>query len=174
MYPLQSEYAYPIVAYLPSYPSLNLPTTSYRQEALVPNRIDLKDYGPQPFVVNIEQAALQNNNYRTAIWTGPHLQVTVMSIPVGDDIGLEVHPAVDQFIRIEQGSGLVQMGHSKDKLDFTARVADGFAVMIPAGTWHNVTNTGRVPMKLYSIYAPPNHPRGTVHPTKADAMAEER
>ncbi|MBA4534566.1 cupin domain-containing protein [Brevibacillus halotolerans] len=133
----------------------------------------LKDYGSKPFVVNIEKAAKQNNTYRTALWTGKHLQVTLMSINVGDDIGLEVHPSTDQFIRIEEGQGLVQMGNSKDKLDFQKMVYDGYAIMIPAGTWHNVTNTGNKPLKIYVIYAPPEHPYGTVHKTKADAMSAE-
>lgn len=99
--------------------------------------IKLKDYGPQPFVVNINKATKQNNTFRTALWTGKHLQVTLMSINVGDDIGLEVHPNVDQFIRIEEGQGLVKMGRSKDRLDFQAEAYDDFAIMIPAGTWHN-------------------------------------
>ena len=133
----------------------------------------LKDYGAEPFVVNINQAAKQNNTYRTALWTGTHLQVTLMSLNVGEDIGLEMHPDVDQFLRIEQGQGIVQMGKSKDNLNFERNVYDDSAIMIPAGTWHNVTNTGNIPLKLYSIYAPPNHPFGTVHETKADAMAAE-
>ncbi|WMJ20188.1 cupin domain-containing protein [Geobacillus kaustophilus] len=136
--------------------------------------VELKDYGGQPFVVNIEQAAKRNPNYRTAIWTGKHLQVTLMSIDVGGDIGLEVHPDVDQFIRIEQGQGLVQMGGRKDRLEFERNVSEDDAIMIPAGTWHNVTNIGHVPLKLYSIYAPPEHPFGTVHRTKAEAMAVHR
>ncbi|QHS24382.1 cupin domain-containing protein [Virgibacillus sp. MSP4-1] len=130
----------------------------------------LKDYGSQPFVINIDEATTANNTYRTALWTGEHLQVTLMSIDVGDDIGLEVHPNTDQFIRLEQGQGLVQMGDSRDNLTFEARAYDDFAVMIPAGKWHNITNTGDVPMKVYAIYAPPEHPFGTVHRTKADAM----
>ncbi len=135
--------------------------------------INLKDYGPEPYVVNIEQATLQNNTYRTALWTGDHLQLTLMSINVGDDIGLEIHPNLDQFIRIEQGQGLVQMGKSKDNLNFQRKVFDNYAIFIPAGTWHNVINTGKKPLKVYVIYAPPEHPRGTVHKTKADAMAAE-
>lgn len=134
----------------------------------------LKDYGPKPFVVNIEEATKQNNTFRTALWTGNNLQVTLMSIKVGEDIGLEVHPTVDQFIRIEEGQGLVQMGNSKDKLDFQEKVYDDYAVMIPAGKWHNVINTGDKPLKLYTIYAPPEHPHGTVHKTKADAEADEK
>ncbi|MDF2652608.1 MAG: cupin [Paenibacillus sp.] len=133
----------------------------------------LKDYGSKPFVVNIAKVTKQNNNYRTALWTGDYFQVTVMSIDVGDDIGLEVHPTTDQFIRIEEGQGIVQMGDSKDKLDFEERVYDDYAIMIPAGKWHNLTNTGNEPLKIYVIYAPPEHPYGTVHETKAIAMASE-
>ncbi|PZD97165.1 cupin domain-containing protein [Paenibacillus sambharensis] len=130
----------------------------------------LTDHGPNPFVVNIEQAAKQNTNYRTALWTGKYFQVTLMCINVGDDIGLEVHPTTDQFIRIEQGQGLVQMGDSKDNLDFQEPAYDDYAIMIPAGKWHNITNTGTIPLKVYVIYAPPEHPRGTVHVTKAAAI----
>lgn len=133
----------------------------------------VEDYGPRPFVINIEEATERNKNYRTAIWTGDHLQVTLMSIQVGEDIGLEVHPNVDQFLRIEEGEGLVQMGDKKDHLNFQEKVHEDDAIIVPAGTWHNVTNTGRKPLKLYTIYAPPNHPHGTVQATKAIAMAEE-
>lgn len=128
------------------------------------------DYGPNPFVVDISKATLRNDTFRTALWTGNHLQLTLMSIPVGMDIGLEAHPYVDQFLRVEEGRGLVQMGESKDRLHFRQPVFDDFAIFIPAGTWHNITNTGNRPLKLYSIYAPPNHPWGTVHPSKADAV----
>ncbi|OHR64028.1 cupin [Bacillus sp. HMSC76G11] len=133
----------------------------------------LTDYGPNPFTVNINEATKQNNTYRTALWTGTHLQVTLMSLNAGEDIGLEMHPDVDQFLRIEQGQGIVQMGKSKNDLNFKRNVYDDDAIFIPAGTWHNLTNTGNVPLKLYSIYAPPNHPFGTVHVTKADAVAAE-
>jgi mannose-6-phosphate isomerase-like protein (cupin superfamily) len=133
--------------------------------------MNLTDYGPRPLVLNIDQATKQNNTYRTALWTGEHFQVTLMSINVGEDIGLEVHPTTDQFIRIEAGQGIVQMGDSKDKLDFQQMAYDDFAIMIPAGKWHNVTNTGNTPLKIYVIYAPPEHPHGTVHQTKANAMS---
>ncbi|MGK0464865.1 MAG: mannose-6-phosphate isomerase-like protein (cupin superfamily) [Clostridium sp.] len=135
--------------------------------------MELKDYGPEPFVINIEEATNQNNTYRTALWTGGNLQVTLMSIRVGDDIGLEVHPMGDQFIRIEEGRGLVQMGDTKDNLDFQKKVYDDYAIMIPAGKWHNIINTGDKPLKLYAIYAPPEHPYGTVHETKEIAEAAE-
>lgn len=133
----------------------------------------IEDYGPRPFVINIEEATKRNNNYRTALWTGNHLQVTLMCINVGEDIGLEVHPEVDQFLRIEEGEGVVQMGDKKDHLNFQEKVQDNDAILVPAGTWHNVINSGKKPLKLYSIYAPPNHPHGTVQATKPIAMAEE-
>lgn len=133
--------------------------------------INLRDYGPAPYVVNINEAAKQNTNFRTALWTGDHLQLTLMSIPVGGEIGQEMHPDVDQFLRLEQGQGIVMMGERQDRLNFQRRVFDDSAIFIPAGTWHNLINTGNVPIKLYSIYAPPNHPRGTVHRTKAESDA---
>ena len=135
--------------------------------------IVLNDHGECPYAVNIARATKQNNNFRTALWTGKHLQLTLMSIGVGGDIGLEMHPDVDQFLRLEQGYGLVRMGSSKDRLDFKCRVCDNYAIFVPAGTWHNLINTGNVPIKLYSIYAPPQHPFGTVHKTKKDAEAAE-
>lgn len=131
------------------------------------------DYGPNPYVVDIEQATLNNSNYRTALWTGGYLQVTMMYIPVGGEIGLEVHPDTDQFLRIEAGNGLVQMGSCSDSLNYQCHVYNGDAILVPAGTWHNVTNIGNEPLKLYTIYAPPHHPHGTVQRTKADADAEE-
>lgn len=133
----------------------------------------LKDYGPGPLVLNIEKATKQNNTFRTALWTGNHLQLTLMSINVGEDIGAEIHPNVDQFLRIEQGYGLTQMGYRRDDMTMQASVSDGDAILVPAGTWHNLINIGSIPLKLYSIYAPPQHPHGTVHRTRADAMAGE-
>ncbi|MDQ0272899.1 cupin domain-containing protein [Cytobacillus purgationiresistens] len=133
----------------------------------------VRDHGAQPYVVNIDEATKSNHTYRTALWTGTHLQVTLMSINVGDDIGLEIHPATDQFLRIEQGQGVVQMGDQVNYLHYVQNVHQDDAIMIPAGKWHNVTNTGNVPLKLYSIYAPPHHPHGTVQQTKAIAMEQE-
>lgn len=127
------------------------------------------DFGPNPFVLNIEEATLRNNYFRIALWTGAHMQLTLMSIKPGEDIGVEMHPNTDQFLRIEQGQGIVMMGNTKENMNFQRRVYDGFAILIPAGTWHNLVNTGRIPLKLYSIYAPPQHPFGTVHVTKQDA-----
>lgn len=136
-------------------------------------RVPLSDFGPLPYATNIDQATTHNNNYRSALWTGPHLQVTLMSINPHDDIGLEVHPDTDQFLRLEEGHGLVQMGNSRDNLYYQQQVFKDWAIFVPAGTWHNITNIGTTPIKLYSIYAPPHHPWGTVHQTKAVAMREE-
>jgi mannose-6-phosphate isomerase-like protein (cupin superfamily) len=133
----------------------------------------INDYGPKPLVVNINKLTLLNNKYRTTLWTGCHMQVTLMSINVEEDIGLEIHPETDQFIRIEQGEGLVLMGDRRDRLNYQEKVCDDFAILIPAGKWHNIINTGCVPLKLYSIYAPPHHPHGTIHKTKAEAQAAE-
>lgn len=133
----------------------------------------LRDYGPEPLIVNINRLASINPNYRTALWTGKHLQVTLMSIRVGGDIGLETHPNLDQFIRVESGCGLVKMGSSKDNLNIQKKVDGNYAIVIPAGTWHNLINIGNRPLKLYSIYAPPQHPFGTIQETKEIAeMAE--
>jgi mannose-6-phosphate isomerase-like protein (cupin superfamily)/rubrerythrin len=162
---------YPLVQNVFLYASAGEKENATRFAAL--NEEAIKDYGSNPFVVNIEEVTKRNNNYRTALWTGSNLQVTLMSINVGDDIGLEIHPTTDQFLRIEEGQGLVQMGDSKDKLDFEEEAFADYAIMVPAGKWHNLTNTGNVPLKLYAIYAPPEHPFGTVHETKADAMASE-
>ena len=115
------------------------------------------------------EATNQNYNFRLALWTGTYLQLTLMSINAREDIGLEMHPDVDQFIRIEEGQGLVLMGDYPDRLTFQQMVFDDDVIFLPAGKWHNLINTGCTPIKLYSIYAPPNHPFGTVHKTKEDA-----
>lgn len=128
----------------------------------------LKDYGDKPLVINIDEITKFNNNFRIALWTGKHLQVTLMSIKPNECIGLEMHPDVDQFIKIEEGCGLVQMGDNKNNLTFEKKAYNGYAIVIPAGKWHNLTNLENRPIKLYSIYAPANHPFGTIHKTKAD------
>lgn len=130
------------------------------------------DHGPKPYATNIMHTARQNHNFRTAFWSGCHLQMTLMCIPVCGDIGVEMHSDTDQFIRVEEGQAIVRMGTCKDKLDFHYRLGVGDAVFVPSGTWHNVSNTGNCPLKLSSLYAPPKHPRGTIHHTKADAEEE--
>lgn len=134
----------------------------------------IRDCGPEPFIVNMDSVAKMNPNYRTALWTGEYLQVTLMSIPVGGNIGVEMHDNLDQFIRIEDGCALVKMGKCKDDLDYQQRVNRNFAILIPACTWHTIINIGRTPLKLYSIYAPPKHPFGVVHRTKEEAQCAEK
>ncbi len=132
----------------------------------------IKDIGPQPQSFDLERATRENKNYRTVAWSGRYLQMTLMSIPVGGDIGLEVHPDTDQFLRLDAGRGRAQMGPSKDQLTFDREVSDGWCVLIPAGSWHNVTNVGDEPMQVYVIYAPAHHKPGKVHRTAADAAAD--
>lgn len=131
------------------------------------------DQGKKPWIIDMEKETLDNDNFRTTLWTGEYLQLTVMSIPVGGDIGLEVHENHDQFLRIEQGTGTCYQGDAKDNLDFERPVGPDMAIFVPAGKWHNVVNTGTEPLKLYTLYALPDHVPGTVHPTQADAQADE-
>jgi mannose-6-phosphate isomerase-like protein (cupin superfamily) len=133
----------------------------------------IKDVGPLPQSFDIERATSANSNYRSVAWSGRYLQVTLMSIPAGGDIGLEAHPDTDQFLRLEEGSGLVQMGSAKDALTFESDVSDGWCVLVPAGTWHNITNTGKAPMKVYAIYAPAHHTPDKVQATAAVADADK-
>ena len=127
------------------------------------------DHGPVPFAADITRAAQQNMNFRTAYWTGCHLQMTLMCIPIGGEVGLENHPDTDQFIRVEAGQGCVMIGACKDKLNQMQQLNENDAVFVPAGTWHYIRNTGKCPLKLSSIYAPPHHPHGAIHRTKADS-----
>ena len=134
---------------------------------------DSPDVGPNPYVFDIEELTLENENFRTAVWTGKQFQMTLMNIPVGGEVGLEVHDDTDQFLRIEQGTAKVVMGPSADDLNQEWSAKDDWAMFIPTGTWHNIINTGDEPLKMYSIYAPAHHPHGTVHTTFADAQAAE-
>lgn len=132
----------------------------------------MNDMGPNPYVVNIEELTVENGTFRTVVWTGKYLQTTVMSIEPGDDIGLEVHDDHDQFLRIEAGQAEVHMGINKENMQ-TWQAGDDYAIFVPAGVWHNIVNTGDEPLKVYSIYSPPEHAHGTVHLTKAAAEAAE-
>ena len=125
------------------------------------------------WVGDIEQRTVDNTTFRTVLFTGEHSQLTVMRIAAGDDIGSEVHPDHDQFLRIEQGSARLELGRSEDTVDETYDVEEDSAFVVPAGVWHNVVNTGTDDLKLYSIYSPAEHPDGTVHETKVDAEAAE-
>lgn len=117
------------------------------------------------YIGDIEQAVLDNETFRTVLYTGQYLQLVVMSIETGSEIGEEVH-GQDQFLRIEAGEGRAVIGGEEHEL------RDGIAVIVPAGTTHNILNTGSEPLKLYSIYAAPHHKDGTVHHTKEEAAAD--
>ena len=125
------------------------------------------------WIDDIEKVTVGNSTFRTVVFTGEHTQLTVMSLKPGEDIGLESHPKLDQFIRIEKGQARVELGRTKESVDEKHDVEDDWAVIVPAGVWHNVVNTGSGDVKLYSLYSPPEHPDGTVHETKADAEAAE-
>ncbi len=131
------------------------------------------DQGPNPYVVDIEKLTTDNTNFRTTAWTGQHLQMTLMTIPVGGQVGLEVHDDTDQFLRLEQGKAKVMMGESENNLDQIWSAEDDWAIFIPSGMWHNILNDGDEELKMYSIYAPAHHPHGTVHETHEDAEAAE-
>ncbi len=172
----QSFYGvYPIPCYyVPTYNSYNYRMNNNMPSPMHQQEMELKDYGPNPTALDIHDATNRNENFRLGLWTGNHLQVTLMSLMPGEDIGVEMHPNVDQFLRVEQGQGITEMGNSKNNLPYKRNINEDSAIMVPAGTWHNITNTGVEPLKLYSIYAPPNHPKGVLHETKADAEAAEK
>jgi mannose-6-phosphate isomerase-like protein (cupin superfamily) len=128
----------------------------------------------QAWVDDVERATLDNETFRTVLFTGEHTQLTVMRLAPGEDIGREVHPDIDQFIRIEQGRARVELGRAENEIDETYDVEDDWAIVIPSGVWHNLVNTGSGDVKLYSLYSPPEHPPDTVHRTKAEAEAAER
>ena len=127
---------------------------------------NLPDEGPNPLVTNIEADTLANENYRTTRWTGTYLQMTLMTIQPGRDIGLEVHEDGDQFLRVEAGTARVQMGPTEHDLPFDREVGDDWAILVPAGTWHNITNIGDVLLQVYAIYGPPEHSHGTIDEAK--------
>ncbi|OLT18302.1 cupin [Serinicoccus sp. CUA-874] len=131
------------------------------------------DNGPRPNAFDIETETRANDTYRTVAWTGKYLQVTLMSIPPGESIGLEAHPETDQFLRLDSGQGRCVMGPAEDDLSFTQDVSDGWAIQVPAGTWHDVINTGEEPMRLYAVYAPTHHAQGIVQDTAEQAEADE-
>ncbi len=125
------------------------------------------------WVGDIERLTLDNQNFRTVVFTGGHTQLTLMRLAPGEDIGLEAHPHLDQFLRLEQGKARLELGSTQDAIEETHDVEEDWAFIVPAGVWHNVVNTGENEVKLYSLYSPPEHPAGTVHRTKQDAEAAE-
>lgn len=119
------------------------------------------------FIDNIEQLAGASNDFRHVIYTAEHMQLVLMSLKAGEEIGEEVHAESDQFFRVEKGAGEVWMNGN------VTAVKDGYAIVIPAGVRHNIKNTGPTPMQMYTLYAPPHHADGVVHATRSDAEAAE-
>lgn len=120
------------------------------------------------YSIDIEKATIENDYFRKVLFTGPHMQLVLMTLQPGEDIGQETHDEHDQFIRVEAGTGRAMVGGEEFELH------DGSIVVIPAGAQHNVINESRTePLRLYTLYAPPEHPDGTVHRTKAEAEAAE-
>jgi mannose-6-phosphate isomerase-like protein (cupin superfamily) len=119
------------------------------------------------YIDDIEDRAEENDDFRRVLYTGKHMQLVLMSLRPGEDIGEETHQDVDQFFRVEQGKGEVLIDGRKTKIESDT------AIVVPAGARHNITNTGHKPLKLYTVYGPPNHADGTVHATKAEAEASK-
>jgi mannose-6-phosphate isomerase-like protein (cupin superfamily) len=125
------------------------------------------------WVADIERLTLDNDTFRTVVHTGDHAQLVVMRLLPGEEIGWERHGHLDQFIRLEQGTARLDLGRTADAVDEQHEVVADWAFIVPAGTWHNVVNTGDGDVRLYTVYSPPEHPAGTVHATKAEADAAE-
>jgi len=118
------------------------------------------------YVTNIEKNTVENNNFRKVVYTAPNSQLVLMSLKPGEDIGSEVHQ-LDQFLRVEKGTGKTVLNGAEYPIE------DGSAIVVPAGTEHNIINTGETEMKLYTVYSPPNHRDGVTHRTKEEAVADE-
>lgn len=132
----------------------------------------MTDNDNKVYILQIEDETKNNSNFRTTLWTGKYTQLTVMSIPPGAEIGLEVHH-VDQFLRVEAGAVKVLTGPDKDSVTETGEMQPDTAILVPAGIWHNFVNIGDSDVKIYSLYSPAEHAPGTIHKTKADADAAE-
>jgi len=137
-------------------------STKYVQQLMKDKKASAKGHS-----VNIEKDTLKNNNFRKVLYTGKNLQLVLMSLKAGEDIGEEVHPSVDQFFRVEEGTGESIVNDKKYSL------SDGTSLVVPAGAKHNLINTGKGELKLYSIYSPPNHEEGTIHKTKEIAEKDD-
>lgn len=132
----------------------------------IPESIDFSiDQGPNPFVIDVNKAAKQNDKFRAVLWTGTYLQVILMNIPIKGKIGMQINPNHDQLLRVEDGHGLLQLGSDKFSMYAQYVLFDDYTVFVPAGTWHNIINIGTVPLKISSTYAPPNYPWGMSQPT---------
>lgn len=124
------------------------------------------EHGGEVYIVNVGKIASRNHNFRESIWTGKYLQTTIMSIPKGKDIGVELHEDTDQYITVEHGFAIALTGEKENCLDKKDYLGQGDSIFIPAGVWHNIVNMGRCALKLSSVYAPPHHPKCTVEEDK--------
>lgn len=145
----------------------HVPTkTSSAQVGAAPSQKDDKMKTAKGFVQNIEKLTTENPNFRRVLYTAKHCQLVVMALPPGERIGAEVHD-VDQFFRVEEGTGEVVINEARTP------IGPGFAIIVPAGAKHDIVNTGAAPLQLYTLYAPPHHRDGVVHPTRADAEKDK-
>lgn len=124
-------------------------------------------------IINIKKTVYLNENFRKEIWTGKYAQITAMSIPAHGEIGLEIHDNLDQILVIEYGTCSVYSGTNKHSVRFQGYANEQSIIVIPAGTYHNVINERPYPLKLFSVYAPPKHPVGTIHKTKFESDLED-
>lgn len=138
--------------------------TNHTKNTKRKNSMNTKNAG---YVVNIEKETMKNTDFRKVLFTDERLQLVLMDLKPSEEIGMEVHDG-DQFLRIESGEGKAILNGVEHK------ISDGSVIIVPAGTHHNIINTASKPMKLYTLYSPPQHKPGTIHKTKADAMREEK
>lgn len=131
------------------------------------------DQGARPFVTNLNQDAINNTYFRATRWTCKNMQLTLMSVPIDSDIGLDVHLNSDQLFYIERGSALVLMGRCQECLDYQSQIYNDYTVLVPAGIWHNIINTGHDELKMFSIYAPSLHPHGSIYESKEEEEVYE-
>lgn len=132
----------------------------------------IKDYGPEQIIIPIDKLSRINTNYRASIWTGEHMQATLMRINPNDDVGVEIHENLEQLLFITSGVAEVYYGKTEKQLSFEGYAEVGDMITVPAGTWHNIKNASQSPLKMYSVYAPVKHAYGTIQKTKSDAVGD--
>lgn len=130
--------------------------------------VDTEEMVVKPFIANIDELTVENTDYRKVIFTSHYTQLVLMSLEPGVEIGNEIH-GLDQFIRVEQGTGRAIVNNGEQEHD----LREDWIIIVPAGTWHNIINTGDVPLKLYTLYSPPAHLKDTLQPTKADEVEDQ-
>lgn len=127
---------------------------------------NIQDCGSDFFSADINKIVINNENFLSTLWTGNNLQVTLMCINPKECIGTEVHSNADQFFMIVSGNGMIVMGNNQNMFEYKSKLEKGTIAIVPAGKWHNVMNIGDTPLKLFSIYAPPQHKKGIIHKVK--------